>query len=103
MAAFSAVKPRMLTSQKLTTAELLYQRAQQMSLQPVWLQPGALFAVTTADGERYVNYAKGEVNSQLSSSLVGNKLKTRLILDRHDVPSIAYLNPRDHVEAQEFL
>jgi glutathione synthase/RimK-type ligase-like ATP-grasp enzyme len=93
----------MATTQKLSTAELLFGRALRMGLAPRWLARDSLFAISTSAGERYVHYANSDMNSQLSSSLTRNKLNTRLVLDQHGLPNIAYLNAATLAEAEAFL
>jgi len=93
----------MTTTDKLGTAELLYRCAELMGLEPVWLEADSLFSISTLVGERYVFYAKSTLNSHVASSLARNKLSTRLILERHGLPSIAYLDPTSQAVAQDFL
>lgn len=88
---------------KLGSAELLFEAASKMGLRPSWLKQGAIFAIPTPDGERYVNYSISSINSQLSSSMVGNKNAARLVLTRRGFPTMAHLVPLDHAEAEAFL
>ena len=90
-------------TKKLGSAELLFKAANTMGLQPSWLKQGAIFAISTPDGERYINCSISNVNSQLSSSLVGNKNAARLVLARRGFPTMAHLVPFDHAEACAFL
>lgn len=92
-----------MVTKKLNSAELLFKAASGMGLQPSWLRPGAMFAIPTRHGERYINQSKCSINSQLSSSMVGNKNATRLVLARHGFPTMAHLVPSTHAEAQDFL
>jgi glutathione synthase/RimK-type ligase-like ATP-grasp enzyme len=85
------------------SAELLYARAGQMGLAPVWLIRGQLMSVTTNEGLRYLHHAKSELNSQLSSSLTRDKLATRRILEQHGLPSIPSIKPDSQGEAERFL
>ena len=89
--------------EKLGSADLLFRAANAMGLQPSWLKQGAIFAIPAPDGERYINYSISSMNSQLSSSMVGNKDAARLVLARHDFPTMAHIVPRNHAEAQAFL
>lgn len=93
----------MISVQALGTAELLFNCAEHMGLQPVWLAHGNLFSISTTLGERFVYDAKSTINSQLSSNMTRNKLTTRMILERRGLPSIAYLNPKNFAEAERFL
>jgi glutathione synthase/RimK-type ligase-like ATP-grasp enzyme len=93
----------MITNEKLGTAELLYNCAVSMGLQPVWLMRDNLFSISTPMGERYVYDAKSTVNSQLSSNLTRNKLTTRLVLEHKGLPGIAFLKPKNLAEAEQFL
>lgn len=90
-------------TEKLGSAELLFKCASMMGLSPSWLKQGAIFAIPTPEGERYINYSISSINSQLSSSLVGNKNAARLVLARQGFPTMAHLVPFDHAEAQAFL
>jgi len=92
-----------MVTQKLGSAELLFNAAGAMGLRPSWLKPGAIFAILTPRGERYINYSISSLNSQLSSSMVGNKNAARLVLARRGFPTMAHLVPRNHTEAQAFL
>ena len=88
---------------KLGTAELLFKAASTMGLQPSWLKQGSIFAISTLNGESYINCSISTLNSQLSSSMVGNKDAARLVLARQDFPTMAHLVPSNLAEAQAFL
>ena len=90
-------------NKKLGTAELLYDCAVRMGLQPAWLKRGAIFSISTPVGEHYVYDAKSTLNSQLSSNMTRNKLATRLVLERRGLPGIAFLNTKHLAEAEQFL
>lgn len=90
-------------TKKLGSAELLFKAANKMGLRPSWLKRGSIFAVPTSDGERYINYSMSSMNSQLSSSMVGNKNAARLVLARRGFPTMAHLVTSNHIEAQAFL
>lgn len=91
------------TTPKLGTAELLYRRAAVMGLRPTWVSPGGLFAVTTDDGQRYVNFAYSNLNTHVSVSLAKDKYLTRLILEQHQLPNIPFARPRSLQDANAFL
>ncbi len=74
-----------------------------MGLRPSWVKHGSIFAIPTPDGERYIHYSISSINSQLSSSMVGNKNAARLVLLRRGFPTMAHLVPSSHIEAQVFL
>jgi glutathione synthase/RimK-type ligase-like ATP-grasp enzyme len=93
----------MITKKKIGTAELLYRRAEQMGLNPSWLTPNGLFAITDTGEEKYINFARSPLNSQVSASLCGDKHLTRLILARHGLLNIPFLRPRSQAEAEAFL
>lgn len=93
----------MLTAKKLETAELLYNCAEEMGLEPRWIRTGSLFAVSTPAGERFMYHSKGTLNSQLSCNLTRNKRTTRLVLEHCGLPSIPYLKTADRTEAAQFL
>lgn len=101
VAASSAVRPRV--SGKLGTAEILFQRAQQMGLAPIWVTPRGVFAITINGQERYINLARSPLNSDASAALAKNKHITRRILERHHMPNIPYVLPRTQADAEEFL
>jgi glutathione synthase/RimK-type ligase-like ATP-grasp enzyme len=90
----------MITDRKLDKVELLFSAATQLGLRPTWLVQDSLFVIPTAHGERYVN---STLNTNLSSRLTSNKNTTRVILERHGLPSMQYLNPSNLAEAEEFL
>ena len=92
-----------MVAKKLGSAELLFKAASEMGLRPSWLKQGSIFAIPTPNGERYINYSISSMNSQLSSSMVGNKNAARLVLARRGFPTMAHLTPINHAEAQAFL
>lgn len=92
-----------MVTKKLGSAELLFKTASKMGLRPSWLKQGSIFAIPSINGERYINYSISSMNSQLSSSMVGDKNAARLVLARQGFPSMAYLTPSNHAEAQAFL
>lgn len=93
----------MSTIRRLGTAELLFARAEQMGLHPSWLTPNGLFAIRTANGENYINFARSPLNSHVSASLSKNKYLTRLVLERNGIPNIPFACPKTPVEAEVFL
>lgn len=93
----------MIRDLKLSTAELLYKRAQQMGLKPSWVKPDGLFAISVAGQERYINCACSPLNSHISAQLAKNKYLARLVLGRHDMPNIPFARPYTQVEAEAFL
>ena len=90
-------------SDKLGTAQLLYQRASLMGLKPAWVSPGGLFAITTDSGRRYVNSGCSVFNSHTSVSLAKNKYFTRLICEEHGLPNIPFARPKAITAAAVFL
>jgi len=74
-----------------------------MGLHPFWLTPNGLFAITTVDGERYINFARSPLNSHVAASLSKDKHLTRLILERNGIPNIPFTRPKTQQEAQSFL
>jgi len=93
----------MTTIQKLGTAELLFRRAVQMGLRPVWLAPRKLFSIETARGLRYVYEAKSGSNSHLSSVLARDKAATRRVLQQQGLPSIPFLQTSEYSAAEDFI
>ncbi len=91
----------MTTNNSVSTIDILFARSEQMGLQPTWVLQGRLFAMRTEDGEQYVDAAS--MNPQTSGGLTKNKLLTRLIMERHNLPNIPYLNPKNRAEASRFL
>lgn len=90
-------------TKKLCSAVLLFEAAEAMGLRPEWLGRSSIFAFYADGSEHYVNYAKSSLNSQLSSSLVGNKNATRLVLARKGFPTMAHIVPREQQDAHDFL
>jgi len=88
---------------KLGSAELLFRCAQEMSLQPAWIKPGGLFAISIDGRERYINSGRSSLNSHVGISLTGNKYLTRLILDRYNMRNIPFARPHTQEEAALFL
>lgn len=104
MAAFNAANNLSAkTEQKLGTAELLFRSARQMGLNPNWVTPDGLFAVSVDGHEHYINFARSPLNSHTSVSLAKNKYVTRRILERHHMPNIPFTRPRSQAEAVLFL
>ncbi len=93
----------MASSSKLGTAQLLFNSAQQMGLNPTWIAPNGLFAISATGQERYISFARSPLNSHTAASLARNKHSTRLILERHNMLNIPFARPRTHAEAEAFL
>lgn len=89
--------------QKLPDSELLFQAAQKMSLQPDWVTPNGLMAISVDGQERYINRARSSLNSLISANLTRNKFLTRRILARHDIENIPFAKPKTLAEAKAFL
>lgn len=94
---------RVATQQKVGTAKLLFQSAQELGLKPSWITPDGLFAVLVNGHERYINFARSPLNSHTAASLAKNKYLTRRILDRHNMQNIPFLRPRKAADAGVFL
>ena len=104
MAASSVVKnARVVTPQKVGTAELLFRSAQEMGLNPSWITSDGLFTVSINGREQYVNFARSPLNSHISASLAKNKYLTRCILERHNMQNIPFVRPLTLAEAELFL
>ena len=88
---------------KVGTSRLLFSRAQQMGLTPVWVTPSTTFAITVDGKERYVNLARSPLNSDASAALARNKYITRCILGRHNMPNIPLTRVRTQADAEVFL
>lgn len=93
----------MLTNQKLGTSELLFRCAQNMGLQPTWVTPNGMFAVSVNGQERYINFGRSPFNSQNSASIAEDKYLTRLVLARHTMANIPFTQPRTQKDAKTFL
>lgn len=100
---FFALKILAMITKKISTSKLLFARAEEMGLQPSWVTPSSLFAVSTESGEKYVHYACSGLNSHVSSSLAKDKYLTRLILERNNLPNIPFASPKSIKEAESFL
>jgi len=74
-----------------------------MGLNPSWLTPSGPFVITTAAGEQYVHASRSSLNSHVGISLAKDKYLTRLILERHGLPNIAFAQPVNMQEAEAFL
>lgn len=74
-----------------------------MGLQPSWIVPDGLFAVSVGGQEKYINLASSNLNSHVASSLAKDKYLTRLILQRHNLQNIPFCSPQNQEEAAAFL
>ncbi|MEO6513955.1 MAG: ATP-grasp domain-containing protein [Candidatus Saccharimonadales bacterium] len=88
---------------KLGTAELLFRSAQRLGLEPSWIVPRGLFAVTRNGKEEYINLSRSSINSHVATSLASNKHLTRLILERHGMANIPFQRPTSYADAVAFL
>jgi hypothetical protein len=88
---------------RLCTPELLYNSAQQMSLQPSWITPRGMFSMSVGGFEKYVNFSNSVLNSQASASLAKNKYLTRLILERYQMQNIPFARPSTLNDTKAFL
>lgn len=88
---------------KIGTVELLFEAAVSMKLQPNWIIPNGLFAVNVNGTEKYVNFARSSLNSDISVSLIRNKYLTRCILERHGMNNIPFTKATTLDEAISFL
>lgn len=72
-------------------------------MQPSWLVPNGLFAVTIDGKEQYINYARSPLNSHVGTSLAKNKYLTRLILERQGFTNIPFMKTPELAKAEAFL
>lgn len=89
--------------QKLGTAELLFQCAQKMNLQPSWVSPNGLIAITVDGNEQYINLTRSPLNTATGVSISRNKYLTRLVLERNGIQNIPFMRPQTLEEATAFL
>lgn len=87
----------------LKTTAMLYERAQQMGLEPTLLTEYGLMAIKFDGRERYIFMGSSAFNTQLSANLCRNKHVTRVILARHNLPNIPYSLPQTYEEAKVFF
>ncbi len=90
-------------SKKLGTAELLFTSAQELGLEPTWLEYRNIFSIQTSSGEKYIDHTCSMLNSVASAMQVQDKYLTRVILDRHGLPNIPYALPKNSEQAEAFL
>lgn len=88
---------------KLGTTKLLFRSARQMGLNPSWVIPDGLFAITHNGKEHYVNAGRSLLNTHTSASIATNKYLTRRILERNQMPNIPFTHPHSHADAVTFL
>jgi glutathione synthase/RimK-type ligase-like ATP-grasp enzyme len=88
---------------RLESAELLYNAAQAMGLEPTWITPKGMFAFDLNGSETYVNSSVSPLNPHAASSLARNKNLTRLVLERHGILNIPFLKTKDMADALAFL
>lgn len=74
-----------------------------MGLQPAWVVPNGLFAISVDGKEEYVNFARSPLNSSVSVSLASNKYLTRMVLQRHGVRNIPFVQAKTLNVAEAFL
>lgn len=89
--------------QRIGTAELLFNTAERMGLSPSWVLPEKLFAVSINGEEEYINFACSMLNTEVAASLARNKHSTRMILARHNVLNIPFLQAETVQDAHSFL
>ena len=88
---------------KLSTAELLFRSARQLSLNPVWITPLGVFEITV-DGElHYIDLAHSPLNGDIGVALAKNKYVSRRIFERHHLQNIPFMLPLSQSDAKEFL
>jgi glutathione synthase/RimK-type ligase-like ATP-grasp enzyme len=88
---------------KLGTADLLFNAARSLGLQPSWLGPGGVFAINHDGTEKYINYSRSPINSHAAVSLSKDKYLTRVILNRHNLPNIPFTTAGDVETTAAFL
>ena len=74
-----------------------------MGLDPHWVAPKGLFAISIDGQEQYINQARSPLNSHASMSLSRNKYFTRCILERHGMPNIPFARPKSQADALAFF
>jgi D-alanine-D-alanine ligase-like ATP-grasp enzyme len=85
------------------SAQAMFAAAHKLGLDPKWLNSRGLFSVTVNDREQYLYNSFTGLNSQLSGALTKNKESTRILLSRHDMPTIPYLIPTSITDIEDFL
>lgn len=88
---------------KLSSAQLLFNAADTMGLQPNWVMKNGLFAISVDGKEEYVNSARSPLNSAVGISLAVNKYTTRMVLERHNIRNIPFIRPQTMDAAHAFL
>ena len=100
---FNVANTAVTQAKKAGTAELLFRSAQALGLQPGWIVQDRLFTIQVEGQESYINLARSPLNSDLSASLAKDKYITRIILERHGMQNIPFMQPTSQAEAAEFL
>jgi glutathione synthase/RimK-type ligase-like ATP-grasp enzyme len=85
------------------STHILFKTAQEMGLQPEMITPYGFFSIVTHNTIGYVFYSNSILNSHLSAQIANNKHLTRILLERHNLPNIPYLLPKNIQEATTFL
>ena len=88
---------------KLSTAELLFRSATQLSLNPVWITPLGVFEITVDGREHYIDLAHSPLNADIGVALAKNKYVTRRIFERHKLQNIPFMLPLNQNNAKDFL
>lgn len=78
-------------SSKPKSAQLLFDGAVKLGLNPSWVVPGRLFSIARSGGAQYINLARSPLNSHTSVSLTRNKFFTRRVLEQHGIKNIPYV------------
>lgn len=84
-------------------ANLLFEEARKLKLQPKWLTDYGLFSIESNHKVYFIYYSYSLFNSHLSSRLSRDKHITRTILEENKLPNIPYTLAKTKEEVLAFL
>lgn len=85
------------------SAEVIFESAKNMGLDPKLLADYGLFEINHNGKSIYFFHGTSYLNNSMSSYLSRNKHFTRIVLEKNNLPNIPFCLPKDNEEAAEFL
>lgn len=85
------------------SAEVIFDAAKRLGLNPKLLTEYGLFEVLYKGQSIYFFHGTSYLNNSLSTYLARNKHTTRVILEENNLPNIPFALSKDKAEAQQFL
>ncbi len=85
------------------SAEVIFDAAKRLGLNPKLLTEYGLFEVLYKGQSIYFFHGTSYLNTSLSTYLARNKHTTRVILEENNLPNIPFTLPKDKAKARQFL